>query len=101
MIRELNIDFSALETMVTVSEYCKVCIRWVPKLLTQEEEEHDKQVCLDLLNQYKAEDGSFQNSILNGDVVSPLHARVKTAVRGVVSCEFHIEKEVQHVVLIG
>ena len=37
MIRELNINFSVLETMVTVLEYCKVCTRCVPELLTQEE----------------------------------------------------------------
>ena len=53
------------------------------------------QVCLNLLNQYKAEDDSFLNSIITGDMVSLWHARVKTEVHGVVSCEFPIEENIQ------
>ena len=33
---ELNIGFSALETVVVMLEYHKVCTRWVPQMLTQE-----------------------------------------------------------------
>ena len=32
---ELNINFNALEMMVTILEYQKVCTRWVPWMLTQ------------------------------------------------------------------
>ena len=51
---ELNIRFSALETMVATLEYHKVCARCVPRMLTQEHKEYRMQVCLDLLNQYEA-----------------------------------------------
>ena len=33
---ELNIGLSALEMMVATLEYCIVCARWVPRMLTQE-----------------------------------------------------------------
>ena len=36
---ELNIGFTALETMVSTLEYRKVCTRWVPRMLTQEHKE--------------------------------------------------------------
>ena len=52
---ELNIGFSELETMVATLEYGKVCNRWVPRMLTQEHEEHRMQVCQELLNQFEAE----------------------------------------------
>jgi len=64
---ELNIGFSALETMVATLEYCKVCARWVPQMLTQEHKEHRMQVCQDLLNQYEAEGDSFLDRIITGD----------------------------------
>jgi len=64
---ELNIGFSALETMVAALEYCKVCARWVPRMLTQEHKEHCMQVCRDLLNQYEAEGDSFLDCIITGD----------------------------------
>jgi len=31
---ELNIGCNALEAMVATLEYCKVCARWVPRMLT-------------------------------------------------------------------
>jgi len=36
---ELNIGFSALETMVATLEYRKVCAKWFPHMLTQEHKE--------------------------------------------------------------
>jgi len=56
---ELNISCNALETMVAMSEYRKVCTRWVPRMFTQEHKEHRMQVCQDQLNQYEAEGDSF------------------------------------------
>ena len=51
---ELNIGFNALETMVAMLEYRKVCARWVPRMLIQAHKEYCMQVCQDLLNQYEA-----------------------------------------------
>jgi len=42
---ELNIGFSALETMVATLEYRKVCARWVPRIITQEHKERRMQFC--------------------------------------------------------
>jgi len=64
---ELNIGFSVLETMVAMLEYCKVCARWVPQVLTQEHKEHCMKVCQDLLNQNEAEGDSFLDHIITGD----------------------------------
>ena len=64
---ELNIRFSALETMVATLEYHKVCARWVPRILTQEHKEHRMQVCQDLLDQYETEGDSFLDRIITGD----------------------------------
>jgi len=64
---ELNIDFSALETMVATLEYRKVCARWVPRMLKQEHKEQRIQVCQDLLKQYEAEGNSFLDRIITGD----------------------------------
>jgi len=64
---ELNIGCNALETMVGMFEYRKVCARWVPRMLTQELKEHRMQVCQYLLNQYEAEGDSFLDHIITGD----------------------------------
>ena len=63
----VNIGCNALETMVAMLEYRKVCARWVPRMLTQEHKEHRMQVCQDLLNQYEAEGDSFLDRIITGD----------------------------------
>ena len=64
---ELNIGFKALETMVAMLEYRKVCARWIPRMLMQEHKEHRMQVCQDLLNQYEAEGDSFLDCIITSD----------------------------------
>ena len=61
---ELNIGCNALEAMVATLEYRKVCARWVPRMLTQE---NRMQVCQDLLNQYEADGDSFLDRIITGD----------------------------------
>ena len=66
---ELNISFNALKIMEVMLEYCKVCTKWNPHILTQEQKEHSMQVCQDLLYQYKAEDGSFLDRIITSDEV--------------------------------
>ena len=37
---QLNIGFSELEKMVATLEYCEVCTRKVPQMLTKEQKEH-------------------------------------------------------------
>jgi histone-lysine N-methyltransferase SETMAR len=64
---ELNSSFSALEMMVAMLEYCEVCARWVPQILTQEHKEHCMQVCQDLLNLYKAEGDSSLDRVITSD----------------------------------
>jgi len=64
---ELNIGCNALETMVAKLEYCNVCARWVPRMLTQEHKEQRMQVFQDLLNQYEAEGDNFLDRIITGD----------------------------------
>ena len=67
MCTVLNIGFNALETMVATLEYRKVCVMWVPRMLTQEHREQRMHVCLDLLNQYEAKGDSFQDRIISDD----------------------------------
>ena len=64
---ELNIGSNALEMMLATLEYCKVCARWVPRMLTHEHKEYRMQVCQDLLNQYEAESDSFLDRLITGD----------------------------------
>ena len=64
---ELNVGFNALETMLATLGYRKVCAKWVPRTLTQEEKNHRMQVCQDLLNQYEAEGDSFLDRIIAGE----------------------------------
>jgi hypothetical protein len=47
---ELNVRFSALGTMLTMSEYHIVFAIWVPRMLTQECKDRWMQVCQDLLD---------------------------------------------------
>jgi len=59
---KLNIGLNELEAMVAMLEYCQVCSKWVPQMLTREQKEHHMQVCQDLLNQYEAEGNGFLDS---------------------------------------
>ena len=80
---QLNIGFSALETMVAMLEYCKVCARWVPRILTQGHKEHHMQVCRDLLNQYEAEGDSFLDRIITGGETFCHHYELESKWRSV------------------
>ena len=64
---ELDIHFNALEMMVAMLEYCKVCAKWVSQMFTQEQKEYCTPVCQDLLNHYEAEGDSFLNYFITGD----------------------------------
>jgi len=70
---ELNVCFSALETMVTTLKYCKVCTRRFPQMLTEEQKEHCMQVCQYIMNQSEAEGDSFINCIITSDEMSCQH----------------------------
>ena len=37
-------------------KYCKVCVKWISQMLTQEQKEHHMQVCQNLLHQCEDED---------------------------------------------
>jgi len=63
----LNTGFSALEMMVAMLEYHKVCTRWVPQMLTQEQKEHRMHTYHDQLNQHGAEGDSSLNHIITSD----------------------------------
>ena len=69
MTRELfmNIAFNTLEPMLAMLEYRRVCAKWVPWMLIQEQKEHCMQVCQDLLDQYMAEGDSFLDRIITGE----------------------------------
>lgn len=64
---ELNMSFNAFETMVTTMEHCRVCARWVPQMLTQEQKKHYTQVCQDLLKQYETKGDCFPDHTITGD----------------------------------
>lgn len=66
---ELNINFNALETMVSTLEFHEAYAKWVPQMLTQEQKEHNIWLCQDILNQYVAEGGSFLDCIITGDEI--------------------------------
>lgn len=59
---ELNIGCSALEMMVAMLEYHKVCTSWVPQMFAQGQKEHHMQACQDLLNHCEAKGDSFPGS---------------------------------------
>ena len=70
--------------MSTLECHCIFCVRWVPRMLIQEQKEHHMQVCQDLLNQYETERG--QSPGLHHywwwDVMLPLWDRVNNSSPG-------------------
>ena len=64
---ELSCSFSVLEIMVVTMKHCHVWATWVPKMLTQWQKEHHKQIYQDLLNQYEDEGNSFLDCITTGN----------------------------------
>ena len=67
MRAELDVGVRALEAMLSSLGYSKVCARWVPRMLTQENKENRLSVSRDLLNQYEDERDSFLDRIVTGD----------------------------------
>jgi len=59
-IQRWTLDSMHNEIMVSSLEYWNVCCRWVPHLLTQEQK-NCRQICQNLLNQYKTEGDIFQD----------------------------------------
>jgi len=47
---ELHMSFNLLEMIVATLECCKVCSKWVPQMLIQEQKEHHMQAFQNLLN---------------------------------------------------
>lgn len=52
---ELDVGASTLETMLSSLGYSKVCARWAPRMLTQDQKDHRQSVYQDLLDRYEAE----------------------------------------------
>ena len=61
---ELKIGFSALETMVAMLEYRKVCAMRVPRMLTREHKEHCLQF-ISVINQLDAQNFCFTISLFH------------------------------------
>ena len=64
---QLNVGCNALEKMFDNLGYRKVCARWVPWMLTQDQKNYRMKICRDLLDQYEAEGDNFLDSIVTGD----------------------------------
>ena len=67
MRAELDVGVSALETMLSSLGYSKVCARWVPRMLTQDQKDRQRDACQDLLDRYEAEGDGFLDRIITGD----------------------------------
>ena len=50
MREELGVGVSAVETMLSSLGYSKVCARWVPRMLTQDQKDRRRDVCQDWLD---------------------------------------------------
>ena len=74
---ELNIGSRALQTVVTMLENHKVCARWFPCMLTQEQKGHCPQVCSVVLNEYETEGDSFLDYIIADDKTWCHHYKLK------------------------
>ena len=67
MREELGVGVSAVETMLSSLGYSKVCARWVPRMLTQDQKDRRRDVCQDLLDRYEAEGDGFLDQVITGD----------------------------------
>ncbi len=69
-VNEMRVEFvvsvSALETMLSSLGYSTACARWVPRLLTQDQKHHRRDVCQDLLDRYEVEGDGFLDPINTG-----------------------------------
>jgi hypothetical protein len=75
--------------------YAKVCARWVPRSLTDDQKTVRKEVCSDLLSHYKADGESFLSRIITGDETWIHHFEPETkTVNGMASSNFSSEEEV-------
>ena len=50
MREELGVGASEVEIMLSSLEYSKICARWVPRMLTQDQKDRWWVVCQDLLD---------------------------------------------------
>lgn len=67
MRAKLDVGVGALEAMLSSLGYSKVCARWVPRMLTQENKDNRLSVSQELLSQYEVEGDSFLDRIVTGD----------------------------------
>lgn len=104
MREELGVGNSEVETMLSSLGYSKVCARWLPKMLTQDQKDQRRDVCQDLLDRYEAEGDGFLDRVVTDDetyMVSPLRAKVQKAVDGMAPLELSSKEEVQDAFISG
>ena len=98
---ELNIAFSALETMEAMMQYCKVCFSSNQECSHGNRKNIISKFVRTYQKKYKAEGCGFMDHIIadDWDVISPLWSRVKTIIHGMVIHEFLIKEKVQDAAL--
>jgi histone-lysine N-methyltransferase SETMAR len=64
LIAAMGIGFNALGTFLRKLGYRKLCARWVPRILTQDDKEQRLQACTNLLERYESLGDDFLGSIV-------------------------------------
>ena len=67
LAEQLACSVGSVVNMVRQLGYHKVCARWVPRELTQEQKENRRRTCEDLLREYRAAGDQFFNGVVTGD----------------------------------
>ena len=65
--RTLGLGHNAVQEMIEILGYRKVCARWVPHLLTEDHKGHRKAITSELLQKYRHEGDDFLLRIVTGD----------------------------------
>jgi histone-lysine N-methyltransferase SETMAR len=67
-----------VNNIINALGYAKVCARWVPRSLTDDQKNVRKEVCSDLLSRYEADGESFLSRIVTGDEIWIHHFEPET-----------------------
>ena len=67
LAEQLACSVGSVVNMVRQLGYRKVCARWVPRELTQDQKENRRQICEDLLREYRAAGDQFFNGVITVD----------------------------------
>ena len=63
----LGIGKGSVDKIIQQLGYSKVCVRWVPRSLTERHKQQRKAICLELLARYEVECDDFLYTIVMGD----------------------------------